>query len=43
VLAVRRLLVLEAVTVLAPTVLAKVWTTVCRCDETTPLALVEPD
>ncbi len=39
----RTLLVLMTVTILAPMAVAKVWTTVYRCDETTPLALVDPN
>ena len=39
----RMLLALTVITILAPMAVAKVWTTVYRCDETTPLALVDPN
>jgi hypothetical protein len=39
----RMLLVLVATLVVTPVALAKVWTTVYRCDGTTPLATVDPN
>jgi hypothetical protein len=36
-------MVLVAVVLLAPTTWAKVWTTVYRCDEATPLAVLDPN
>jgi hypothetical protein len=40
---VRTLFVLIAAVAVAPVALAKVWTTVYRCDGTTPLATVDPN
>jgi len=40
---VRKLMVLAAVVLLGPTAWAKVWVTVYRCDETTPLAVIDPN
>ena len=39
----KKLLVLIVIAALAPVAVAKVWTTVYRCDETTPLAPVDPN
>ena len=36
-------MVLVAVVLFVPTTRAKVWTTVYRCDETTPLAIIDPN